>query len=339
MAERKRVLLIATLPDPEAEEALTQQCDVRHLSQPDEVTLLQEAQGVHGIIAGGGLVRVTRPVFERIDTLRVVASVGAGFDAIDHEAATAFGVPLVNNSGVGHRPVAEHAVGMMIALAKDFRRADRMLRNEGWAARATYSRPQIGLELNELTVGIVGLGHIGKEVARKCIVAFSMRVLAYDPYVSAEDMQALGVTKCEQLTEMLTECDMVTVHVPHNQETHHLIGAQELQAMKPTAFLVNTARGPLVNNGALVEALQAGTIAGAGIDVFEPEPPPPDHPLLQLDNVLVSPHIAGVTSATMSKLSNGVVQQVTQVLRGERPPRLVNPEVWEAFLQRYPPGS
>ncbi|MEE8301045.1 MAG: NAD(P)-dependent oxidoreductase, partial [Candidatus Tectomicrobia bacterium] len=107
----------------------------------------------------------------------------------------------------------------------------------------------------------------------------------------------------------------------------------------PTAFLVNTARGPLVNNGALVEALQAGTIAGAGIDVFEPEPPPPDHPLLQLDNVLVSPHIAGVTSVTMSKLSNGVVQQVTQVLRGERPPRLVNPEVWEAFLQRYPPGS
>ena len=339
MAERKRVLLIAPLPDPGAEELLAQTCEVRRLSQPNEDALLDEVQDVHGLIASGGLVQVTRPVLERAQALRVVASLGAGFDAIDHETATTLGIPLVNNSGVGHRPVAEHALGMMIALAKDFRRADRMLRDEGWAARTTYSRPQIGLELNELTVGIAGLGHIGKEVARKSMAAFDMRVLAYDPYVSAEEMQALGVTKVERLLDMLPQCDFVTVHVPHNRETHHLIGAQELQAMKPTAFVVNTARGPLVNNGALVEALQAGTIAGAGIDVFEPEPPPPDHPLLGLDNVLVSPHIAGVTSVTFSKLSYGAAEQVAQVLRGERPPRLVNPEVWDAFIQRYPPGS
>jgi D-3-phosphoglycerate dehydrogenase len=339
MAVRKCVLLIAPLPDPKAEETLAQACEVRHLSRPDEATLLHEIQGVHGLIAAGGLVRVTRAVFERADALRVVASIGAGFDAIDHEAATEFGIPLVNNSGVGHRPVAEHTIGMMIALGKDFRRADRMLREQGWAARATYSEPQVGLELHELTVGIIGLGHIGKDVARKCTAAFGMRVLAYDPYVSAAEMQAVGVTKVEHLLDMLPQCDFVTVHVPHNSETHHLVGAQELQAMKPSAFLINTARGPLVNNGALVEALQAHTIAGAGIDVFEPEPPPPDHPLLALDNVLVSPHIAGVTSVTRSKLAHGATQQVAQVLRGERPPRLVNPEVWETFLQRYPPGS
>ncbi len=337
MAERKRVLLIAPLRDLEAEAAYA--CEVRHLSQPNASTLLAEVQRVQGIIAGGGVARVTREVFERAHDLRVVASVGAGFDAIDHDAATEFGIPLVNNSGVGHRPVAEHTIGLMVALAKDFRRADRVLRDKGWAARGTYAGPQIGLELNELTVGIAGLGHIGKEVARKCIAAFDMRVLAYDPYVSAEAMQALGVTKVDRLFDMLPQCDFVTVHVPHNHETEHLIGAQELQAMKPTAFLLNTARGPLVHNGALVEALQAGTIAGAGIDVFEPEPPPPDHPLLTMDNVVVSPHIAGVTSVTVRKLAHGAVQQVMQVLRGERPPRLVNPEVWDGFLQRYPPGS
>jgi D-3-phosphoglycerate dehydrogenase len=339
MAERKRVLLIAPLSDPKAEELLAQACEVRHLSRPEAATLLHEVQGVHGLIAAGGLVRVTREVLARGSALRVVASIGAGFDAIDHEAATEYGIPLVNNSGVGHRPVAEHTIGLMVALAKDFRRADRVLREQGWGARNIYSRAQIGLELNELTVGIVGLGNIGKEVARKCIMAFDMRVLAYDPYVSAEEMRLRGVTKVDNLLDMLPECDFVTVHAPHNSETEHLIGAQELQAMKPSAFLLNTARGPLVNNGALVEALQAGTIAGAGIDVFEPEPPPPDHPLLALDNVLVSPHIAGVTSATTRKLAHGAARQVMQVLRGERPSRLVNPEVWEAFLQRYPPGS
>ncbi len=339
MRERKRVLIVTALPDPAAEATLAQACDVVRLPRQTQEALLHEAPGVQGIIAGGGIVRVTREVFERAKTLRVVASIGAGFDAIDHEAATEFGVPLVNNSGVGHRPVAEHTLGMMVAMAKDFRRADRTLRDQGWSVRQTYAGPQIGLELNELTVGILGLGHIGKEVARKCIAAFDMRVLAYDPYVSSETMQSLGVTKVERLLDMLPQCDFVTVHVPYNPETEHLIGAQELQAMKPSAFLINTARGPLVNNGALVEALQAGTVAGAGIDVFEPEPPPPDHPLLSLDNVLVTPHIAGVTSVTMRKLARGAAQQVLQVLRGERPPRLVNPEVWEGFLQRYPPAS
>ncbi len=337
MAERKRVLLAHSLPVADAETVLEQACDVHRLSQSTQDALIREASDVHGIIAGGGVVRVTREVFEQAKSLQVVASVGAGFDMIDHEAATEFGVPLVNNSGVGHRPVAEHTIGMMIGLAKDFRRADRALRGEGWNARRTYGGPLIGMELNELTVGIIGLGHIGKEVARKCQAAFDMQVLSYDPYVPAAEMQALGVTKVERLLDMLPRCDFVTVHVPHNKETHHLIGAQELQAMKPTAFVLNTARGPLVNNGALVEALQANTIAGAGIDVFEPEPPPDDHPLLQLDNVLVSPHIAGVTSVTMRKLSHGAVDQVLQVLRGERPPRLVNPQVWNGYLNRFPP--
>lgn len=328
MQRRKRVLLINPLLHKAGEEILEREVEVLRATNPDEPTLIGMVKGVHGIIATAGG-RVPRPAIAAADELEVIAVFGAGYDLVDVEAATERGIPVVNNTGLGATPVAEHTIGMMIALAKDFRRADRMLRQEGWKARAFYIHERMGIELAGLTLGIVGLGHIGTLVAKKCIAAFEMKVLAYDPYVSAEKMKATGVTKVDHLAEMLPLCDFVTIHAPYTKETHHLIGASELKLMKPTAYLINCARGSLVDTAALVEALKGGTIAGAGIDVFEPEPTPFDHPLFTLDNVLLTPHVAGVSQQTVKRLSEAAAEQVLQVLKGERPPRLVNPEVWD----------
>jgi phosphoglycerate dehydrogenase-like enzyme len=253
---------------------------------------------------------------------------------VDVDAATERGVLVVNNTGVGANPVAEHALGMMIALAKDFRRADRMVRDKAWAARAHYFGDPMGTELDGQTLGIVGLGHIGSLIARKAMAAFDMRVLAYDPYLTADHMAALSVTKVENLMDMIPECDFLTLHAPATPETFHMIGREQLRAMKPTAFLINCARGPLVDTAALVEALKAGVIPAAGIDVFEVEPMPADHPFFALDNILLSPHVAGITKGTVKRLSRSCVEQAAQVLRGEKPPRIVNPEAWEQFLER-----
>ena len=335
MPERKRVLLINAMLHPIGDDRLAQEVELIRLNNPDEATVVETMKGIHGVVANAGG-HVTRRAIMAADSLEVIAVAGAGYDRVDLEAATERGIPVVNNTGLGPIPVAEHAIGMMIALAKDFRRADRMLRQEGWQARAHYIGEAMGLEINELTLGIIGLGHIGSLTARKCIAAFDMHVLAYDPYVSADQMRAVGVTKIDRLPEMLPQCDFVTIHAPHTTETHHMIGRRELRAMKPTAYLINCARGPLVDTGALVEALHSGVIAGAGIDVFDPEPAAADHPLLGLENVLVTPHVAGITTATVKKLATGTAEQVLQVLRGERPPRLVNPEVWEQFRERHP---
>ena len=334
MPERKRVLLINPMLHPLGEDRLAQEVELIRLNNPDEARVVETMKGVHGVVANAGG-HVTRGAIMAADSLAVIAVAGAGYDRVDLEAATERGIPVVNNTGLGPIPVAEHAIGMMIALAKDFRRADRMLRQEGWRARAHYLGEAMGLELNELTLGIIGLGHIGSLTAKKCIAAFDMRVLAYDPYVSADQMRAMGVTKVDRLLEMLPQCDIVTIHAPHTTETHHIIGRQELRAMKPTAYLINCARGPLVDTRALAEALQSGLIAGAGIDVFDPEPAPADHALLGLENALLTPHVAGITTATVKKLALGAAEQVLQVLRGERPPRLVNPEIWDQFRERH----
>lgn len=331
-----RVLVVNPIADPDALKLLERVAEVVQVNTPaleEEAGVVRAIKGVHAIIANpGGF--VTRNAIMAADALQVISVFGAGFDRVDVDAATERGVLVVNNTGVGANPVAEHALGMMIALAKDFRRADRMVRDTAWAARAHYFGEAMGTELDGQTLGIVGLGHIGSLIARKAMAAFDMRVLAYDPYLTAGHMAALGVTKVENLTDMIPECDFLTLHAPATPETFHMIGREQLRAMKPTAYLINCARGPLVDTAALVEALKAGAIPAAGIDVFEVEPMPADHPFFALDNILLTPHVAGITRGTVKRLSRSCVEQAVQVLRGEKPPRIVNPEVWEQFLER-----
>ncbi len=332
--QRKRVVLINPMPHPAGKALLAAEFEVIELVDPDEAAVSAAiAEADAAVVNPGGY--LTAPVVRAAKRLQVIAVTGAGFDRVDLDGATERGIPVVNNTGLGAIPVAEHAIGMMISLAKDFRRADRMVREQAWSARGHYLGIGMGVELNKLTLGIIGLGNIGSITARLAN-AFGMRVLAYDPYLNAKEVTDRGAQQVTVLRDMLPECDFVTIHCPHNAETHYLISVAELRSMKATAYLINCARGPIVDTTSLVQALEGGAIAGAGIDTFEPEPIPTEHPLFRLDNVILSPHVAGITTATVEKLALGSAEQVIEVLSGKRPTRLVNPHVWEQFRERYP---
>ena len=273
--------------------------------------------------------RVTAGVIAAAPRLKVIATAGAGFDHIDVAAATRAGVPVVNNAGIGPNPVAEHTVGLMLALARRIVVGDRLLRTRGWASRDGLLATDPGSELEGKTVGIVGFGFIGRRVAAVCAGAFGARILAYDPFLDDGVFAAAGVVRRRDLRDLLPEVDFLTLHTPLSESTRRVIGAPELALMKPAAYLINCARGGVLDTAALYAALRDGRIAGAGIDVFDPEPPDPADPLLTAENVIVTPHIAGLSGETNRRLSLSAAQQVLQVLAGDRPPRLVNPEVWE----------
>lgn len=329
MTTRPMVLLLNRMLHPAGEEVLSASAAVRTVSDQAPHDELEQA-----LRAADGLVvrlpwRITREFIERVPRVRVIATAGAGVDNIDVTAATAAGIPVVNNAGIGPLPVAEHAVGMMLALLRRITAGDRRLRSEGWACRETLLGAELGTELTGKTIGVVGFGFIGRQVAGILRAGFQARILAYDPLLADEVFTHAGVERRLILGDLLSESDVVTLHVPLADATRHLIGRAELRKMKSTAFLINCARGAIVNEAALVQALREGWIAGAGIDVFDPEPPPPGAPLLGLENAVVTPHIAGLSQETNRRLSIAAAEQVLQVLAGKRPPRLVNPEVWD----------
>lgn len=263
-----------------------------------------------------------------IDTaacLEVIGRPGAGVDSVDVEAASRAGIPVVYTPEAPTESVAEHVLCLMLMLAKKMYVAVAALRDGDFGIRSRI----VGTESRGKTLGIVGLGHIGSRVAQMCRQCLDMRVLAYDPYVSEEQAASMKVTLCHDLLEVMSEADFISVHTPLIPITRSLIGEAEIAAMKPTAYLINTSRGAVVDEKALVRALQEGRIAGAGLDVFDPEPPEPDNPLLSMDNVVATPHLSSFTDEGRARMGIGVVQQVLQVLRGERPPFLADPQVWD----------
>ena len=266
----------------------------------------------------------------RCPNLLAVSSTGAGYDMIDVDACTAAGVIVVNQSGTNWEPVAEHALGLMLSLTKKIALSERAMKRTANLDRRIY----VGNNLRNKTIGIVGIGHIGRRVAQLCGALFDNTVLAYDPYLTAEQIAARGATKVE-LDELLRRSDFVTVHCPRSSETFGMFGAAQFAAMKPTAYFINTARGGIHDEAALEQALRAGRIAGAGLDVFLQEPPDPSHPLLNMDNVIASPHIAGVTAETMKEMCEATALQWLTIFDGGVPPRLVNPEAWPRYRQRF----
>jgi microcystin synthetase protein McyI len=332
MQARKRVMLLNPPQDKSGEAILEPEVEIVRLNNPDRETLLRAVKGVHGLIARG--IKVTDEVLAQADVLEVVATPSAGYDHIDIDACSERGIPVVNNSGLNAVSVAEHTIGLMVGLSKAIPLTHDLLRHKGWQTRIPYSWEQIGFEIDGRTIGIVGVGNVGSRLAHKVHVAFNMTVLAYDPYVSREKMQEFGATKVDKLDDMLPEVDFLSVHAPHTKETHHIISGPQLAKMKPTAYLINCARGPLVDEPALVEALRNKVIAGAALDVFEPEPSLDNNPLYQMSNVIVTPHLAGVTAEAVKRMAIGAAEQTLQVLKGERPPRLVNPEAWDQFRER-----
>ncbi len=265
----------------------------------------------------------------RCPDLLAVCSAGAGYDIIDVEACTAAGVIVCNNSGPGREAVAEHALGFMLALAKKIVVADRAIRREQVQDRSSLRSS----ELLGKTLGIVGVGQIGSRLIELC-APFDMTVLAYDPYLTDEDARARGAERVE-LDELLERADFVHLNCPLTPETEGLMGRDQFARMKPTAFFITTARGPVHDEGALYDALASGAIAGAGIDVFHEEPPDPSHPLLALDNVVASPHTAGITVEATREIARATAEQWLTIFAGKVPPRLVNPEVWPAYSDRF----
>ncbi|MGA2289886.1 hydroxyacid dehydrogenase [Bradyrhizobium sp.] len=266
----------------------------------------------------------------RAPNLLIVSSNGAGYDPVDVEACTAAGVLVVNQSGGNAHSVAEHALGMMLTLSKRILEADRALRREANVNRNAL----IGTEAQGRTIGIVGLGHVGRRIAELCRGLLGMKVLAYDPYLSAAEMAARGAEKVE-LDDLLRRSDYVSINCPLTRESRGMIGAREFASMQPHAYFITTARGFIHDEAALVEALRERRIAGAGIDVWSKEPPPPDHPLLQFDNVLASPHTAGVTREARANMGRIAAEQMLEALDGKRPARVVNPEVWPGYAGRF----
>jgi D-3-phosphoglycerate dehydrogenase len=238
-------------------------------------------------------------------------------------------VIVCNNSGPGREAVAEHALGFMLALAKKIVVADRTMRRERVQDRTALR----GTELQGKTLGIVGVGQIGSRLVELC-APFGMTVLAYDPYLTDDETRARGATKVE-LDELLARADFVQLNCPLTPETEGLIGREQFARMKPSAFFVTTARGPVHDEAALYDALVSGTIAGAGIDVFHDEPPDPAHPLLTLENVVASPHTAGITVEATRDIARATAEQWLDIFAGKVPPRLLNPDAWPAYADRY----
>lgn len=271
------------------------------------------------------------PLLERCPHLVVLSTNGAGFDTVNLEDATKAGIAVVNQAGGNKEGVAEHVMAMLLSLSKRIMLTDHAMR----AGNKYDRRAFMGDDVLGRVIGIAGLGNVGTRVAELCRGLFKMRVLAYDPYLTAEQAAERGAEKMATLEEMLRQSDYVSINCPHTRETRFMMGAAQFAAMQPHAYFITTARGGIHDETALAEALTAKTIAGAGLDVWEEEPPPSDHPLLQFDNVLVSPHTAGITRQSRHNIAKIAAEQMLDILDGKRPPRLLNPEVWPAYQDRF----
>ena len=265
-----------------------------------------------------------RAAIDAAGKLAVIANHGIGTNKIDVAHASALDIPIVYTPSANARSVAEHAIGMMLALAKRFKAADAATHAGDW--RFKYSGGMS--EISGKTLGLVGFGTIAKIVAAMAIGGFGMRVLVHSPMAPDADIEAAGATRAESLEALLAEADFVSLHRPMRPDTRHTLDAAAFAAMKPTAFVINSARGALIDEAALAEALQSGRIAGAGLDVFETEPLPQDSPLLACDNTILAPHVAGSTEDALRETALQCADQIIEVLAGRKPPHLVNPDVW-----------
>ena len=281
----------------------------------DEDTLISQMQGASAVSAGSE--PYTARVIETLPDLRVISRSGVGFDAIDLAACDEKGVVVTVTPGVNHHAVAEHTIALLMGVARGFpERHDRV--KDGRWFREPYPR------VMGSTIGILGLGRIGRAVATRA-VGLGMNVLAFEPFPQQEFVETWRVELVDDLNELIPRCDYLSLHLPNMAETHHVINAERLALMKPGSVLINTARGPLVDEAALIEALQNGPMRAAGLDVFEVEPLPTDSPLLSLQNVLLSGHVAGLDNESHEGTFEMVADTIIKLHSGEWPAdRIVN---------------
>ncbi|MBT3863544.1 MAG: C-terminal binding protein [Chloroflexi bacterium] len=296
-------------------------CEIVSIAASSEGEIIEAVK--HATVILNDHSPVTQSMIDQLTNCKQIIRYGHGYDTVDVDACTKAGIIVTNIAGSTSEEVSNHAMSLLLALARELKRLDLATTTGRWGE--VYSRSILSRIYGE-TVGIVGFGWIGRAMARKCN-AFGMNVLVSDPYVGdhlAIEYDVEFVSK----DELLKRSDYVTLHVPHLVgNTHHYIDAKALEAMKTSSYLINTSRGPVVDEKALVNTLQQNQIAGAGIDVFEEEPLSPDNPILNMDNVICTPHVAGSSEIGWQTIRRRAGEEAARVLRGERPTVVVNPEV------------
>jgi D-3-phosphoglycerate dehydrogenase len=304
--------------DKAGKDLLSAKAEILFANSLEEDSLIQEVKGVNGIIirANG---KVSRKIMESAPGLKVIGRHGVGVENVDLEAATEKGIWVVNTPDANDISVAEHFFGLAIMLSKMLRKGERAFREEGrWEARYQY----IGNELHGKTLGILGFGKIGKAIGRIGYKGFDMKILYYDAFRFEEVEKEIGAVKMS-LEKVLAQSDYVSINLPMLPETKWIVGEKEFNLMKPTAYILNLARGPVWDEKALYKVLKEGRIAGAGADVFEVEPSTKDHPLLQFENFIGTPHMAAHTEEALKRMSL-VAEDVIRVLEGKTPLYPVN---------------
>jgi phosphoglycerate dehydrogenase-like enzyme len=359
VAAPKVVLIPTFLLHPDAEALLGEAADIEVVYGLDEAERAMGLSGVdryairnqavtaaldrylpvaHALHAMGplGHLPVTPQMIDQATNLEVIFISAAGTDRIDVGAATGAGVLVINAAGANAPAVAEQAVGLMLALCRRIADTDRFahVHKRVDALRVMQTPPRLSL-LRGKTLAIVGYGFVGRSIADIARHGFGMEVIAYDPYFDRIEAERQGVRVVESLDDALRQADFVSVNTPFGPETRALIGSTELAAMKPTAFLINTARGGVVDTDALEKALTTGAIAGAGLDVTDPEPLPDGHPFFDLDNVVLTPHTGGNAAEVFRASSMTPARLTLEALRGRRPRHLVNPEAWPRHVARF----
>lgn len=325
MATNKRKVMLPHTMGRDGIDLMQARDDIETILYPASIAqadLLPRLAEVSGIALSGTPFRQAE--MDASPTMLVVARIGVGYDAVDVPALTARRVPLMTAGTANSTSVAEHAFHMIIALAKKHRAMDSMVRGDKWHQR----HDDLPMELAGKAVLIVGFGRIGARTARRC-AAFDMTVLIHDPYINQDTIRSAGYEPAGDLDAALPKVDIVCIHCPKNPETAGMFSAGRLGRMKRGALIVNTARGGIIDEPALYQALTSGHLAGAGLDVFEQEPTAPDNPLLALDQVISSPHMAGVTTEAVAAMAVATSRNILSVLDGS-PIRenTINPEVY-----------
>ena len=292
-------------------------------SAPDMAVVIDEIAGAHALITrNAGL---SRQAMEAAPELRVIGNHGIGTDRIDTQAAETLGLPIVFTPYGNMQSVAEHAIALMLAVARLVPAADRSVRSGNRQFRYRHSFQ----ELAQKRLGIVGFGRIGRRTAEIARTAFDMEILVHAPSLQANVVAAAGACKIDDLRELMAQADVVSLHLPLRPSTRGLIDAAAMDRLREHAILVNTSRGGVIDEPALLELLKYGRIAGAGLDVLVDDPVPSNSPFLDFDNVVLAPHLGGTTEQALERTALQVAAQVIDVLAGRTPPHLVNPDMWQ----------
>ncbi|NJJ40554.1 2-hydroxyacid dehydrogenase [Paenibacillus apii] len=317
---RPKVYIAWPIPD-EIEAYLAEHCSLRKWKGEAPIRyeeLKDELKDAEGLLLGEG--RIDAELLEQAPHLRVVSTISAGYNNLDIEAMKHRSVIGTNNPGISNESVADLVLGLALAAARKIVKLDRYVKEGCWTRGIDSS--WYGLDVHHSTIGIIGMGGIGQEVAKRAKAGFDMKVLYYNRSRRPEVEHRLGAEYCS-LEELLTQSDFIVVMLPLTAQTEHLIGGRHFDLMKPSAVLINASRGSIVNERALVEALRARKISAAALDVYEFEPVNPDHPLLNMDNVITLPHVGSATAKTRFNMVMSAARNLVAALKGETPPFLI----------------